>query len=165
MGKPLPNGMQSNQKPRQAKAQQLAGFALHFNNLNLNRQKDTLLSLKQQVQSLKGQQLLLQSQQREQQSLLEQLPLELTSQLSLLDQQLSELRNQQTRLEHEQTVVYRASADGVISGLRYQAGQSVQAGAVAMSIVPAAVELEAVVYVPTRAVAFIESWAKSPHSF
>lgn len=140
--------------------QQLAGSG-YISQLELNRQKDTLLSLKQQVQSLKGQQLLLQSQQREQQSLLEQLPLELTSQLSLLDQQLSELRNQQTRLAHEQTVVYRASADGVISGLRYQAGQSVQAGAVAMSIVPAAVELEAVVYVPTRAVAFIEVGQKA----
>ncbi len=140
--------------------QQLAGSG-YISQLELNRQKDTLLSLKQQVQSLKGQQLLLQSQQREQQSLLQQLPLELTSQLSLLDQQLSELRNQQTRLEHEQTVVYRASADGVVSGLRYQAGQSVQAGAVAMSIVPAAVELEAVVYVPTRAVAFIEVGQKA----
>lgn len=140
--------------------QQLAGSG-YISQLELNRQKDTLLSLKQQVQSLKGQQLLLQSQQREQQSLLEQLPLELTSQLSLLDQQLSELRNQQTRLEHEQTVVYRASADGVVSGLRYQAGQSVQAGAVAMSIVPAEVELEAVVYVPTRAVAFIEVGQKA----
>jgi len=140
--------------------QQLAGSG-YISQLELNRQKDTLLSLKQQVQSLKGQQLLLQSQQREQQSLLEQLPLELTSQLSLLDQQLSELRNQLTRLAHEQTVVYRASADGVISGLRYQAGQSVQAGAVAMSIVPAAVELEAVVYVPTRAVAFIEVGQKA----
>lgn len=140
--------------------QQLAGSG-YISQLELNRQKDTLLSLKQQVQSLKGQQLLLQSQQREQQSLLEQLPLELTSQLSLLDQQLSELRNQLTRLAHEQSVVYRASADGVISGLRYQAGQSVQAGAVAMSIVPAAVELEAVVYVPTRAVAFIEVGQKA----
>ena len=140
--------------------QQLAGSG-YISQLELNRQKDTLLSLKQQVQSLKGQQLLLQSQQREQQSLLEQLPLELKSQLSLLDQQLSELRNQQTRLQHEQTVVYRASADGVVSGLRYQAGQSVQAGAVAMSIVPAEVQLEAVVYVPTRAVAFIEVGQKA----
>ncbi len=140
--------------------QQLAGSG-YISQLELNRQKDALLSLKQQVQSLKGQQLLLQSQQREQQSLLEQLPLELKSQLSLLDQQLSELRNQQTRLQHEQTVVYRASADGVVSGLRYQAGQSVQAGAVAMSIVPAAVQLEAVVYVPTRAVAFIEVGQKA----
>jgi membrane fusion protein len=140
--------------------QQLAGSG-YISQLELNRQKDTLLSLKQQIQSLKGQQLLLQSQQREQQSLLEQLPLELKSQLSLLDQQLSELRNQQTRLQHEQIVVYRASADGVVSGLRYQAGQSVQAGAVAMSIVPAAVALEAVVYVPTRAVAFIEVGQKA----
>jgi membrane fusion protein len=140
--------------------QQLAGSG-YISQLELNRQKDTLLSLKQQIQSLKGQQLLLQSQQREQQSLLEQLPLELKSQLSLLDQQLSELRNQQTRLQHEQVVVYRASADGVVSGLRYQAGQSVQAGAVAMSIVPAAVALEAVVYVPTRAVAFIEVGQKA----
>lgn len=140
--------------------QQLAGSG-YISQLELNRQKDALLALKQQVQSLKGQQLLLQSQQREQQSLLAQLPLELKSQLSLLDQQLSELRNQQTRLQHEQTVVYRASVDGVVSGLRYQAGQSVQAGVVAMSIVPAAVELEAVVYVPTRAVAFIEVGQKA----
>lgn len=140
--------------------QQLAGSG-YISQLELNRQKDALLLLKQQVQSLKGQQLLLQSQQREQQSLLEQLPLELKSQLSLLDQQLSELRNQQTRLQHEQSVVYRASSDGVVSGLRYQAGQTVQAGAVAMSIVPAAVQLEAVVYVPTRAVAFIEVGQKA----
>lgn len=140
--------------------QQLAGSG-YISQLELNRQKDALLLLKQQVQSLKGQQLLLQSQQREQQSLLEQLPLELKSQLLLLDQQLSELRNQQTRLQHEQSVVYRASSDGVVSGLRYQAGQTVQAGAVAMSIVPAAVQLEAVVYVPTRAVAFIEVGQKA----
>jgi membrane fusion protein len=140
--------------------QQLAGSG-YISQLELNRQKDILLSLKQQVQSVKGQQLLLQSQQREQQSLLEQLPLELKSQLAVLDQQLSELRNQQTRLRHEQTVIYRASADGVVSGLRYQPGQSVQAGVVAMTIVPATVELEAVVYVPTRAVAFIDVGQKA----
>jgi membrane fusion protein len=140
--------------------QQLAGSG-YISQLELNRQKDTLLALKQQVQSLKGQQLLLQSQLREQESLKEQLPLELATQLSLLEQQLSELRNQQTQLNHGQTVVYRAAVDGVISGLRFQVGQSVPSGTIAMSIVPESEMLEAVVYVPTRAIAFIDIGQKA----
>lgn len=135
--------------------QQLAGSGF-ISQLELNRQKDNLLSLQQQVQSLKGQQLILQSQEREQQSLLEQLPLALNAELAAFDQQISELVNQQIRLQHQKAVVYRATVDGVVSGLRAQVGQSIKSGAIAMTVVPADTLLEAVVYVPTRAIAFID---------
>lgn len=134
--------------------QQLAGSG-YISQLELNRQKDAVLALKQQVQSLTAQQLLVQAELSAQQSQLKQLPIEFATQQTDVESQLSHLRQQQARIAQQQTVVYRAPMAGTVSGLRYQVGQALSMGTLVLSIVPHHAPLEAVVYVPTRAIAFI----------
>ena len=134
---------------------QLSGTG-YISNLELSRQRDTLLSLQQQEQILQGQQLTLEEQLKQQQSLLQQLPLDLQAITAQLDNQISELRNQLTRLEHEQSSTLTAPKAGTVSGILPRAGHFMNAGSIALSLIPAGAELEAVVYVPTRAIAFIE---------
>jgi membrane fusion protein len=98
----------------------------------------------------------LEEQLKQQQSLQKQLPLELQSTQAQLDNQISELRNQLTRLQHEQSSIIRAPKAGTISGILPRSGHFVNAGSIVLSLLPEGAELEAIVYVPTRAIAFIE---------
>jgi membrane fusion protein len=134
---------------------QLSGTGF-ISNLELSRQKDTFLSLQQQEQVLQSQRLTLEEQLKQQQSLQKQLPLELQSTQAQLDNQISELRNQLTRLQHEQSSIIRAPKAGTISGILPRSGHFVNAGSIVLSLLPEGAELEAIVYVPTRAIAFIE---------
>lgn len=134
---------------------QLSGTGF-ISNLELTRQQDTLLSLKQQEQVLQGQRLTLEEQLKQQQSLQQQLPLEHQATLAQLDNQISELRNQLTRLQHEQSSIIRAPKNGVVSGILPRSGQYINAGSMVLSLLPVGAELEAIVYVPTSAIAFIE---------
>ncbi len=134
---------------------QLSGTGF-ISNLELSRQRDTLLSLQQQEQVLQGQQLALQEQLKQQQSTLLQLPLEQQATLAQLNNQISELRNQLTRLQHEQSSIVRAPKAGTVSGILPGAGHFMNAGSTVLSLIPQGTELEAVVYVPTSAIAFVE---------
>ncbi|MCC5827228.1 HlyD family efflux transporter periplasmic adaptor subunit [Alkalimonas sp.] len=135
---------------------QLSGTGF-ISNLELSRQQDTLLSLQQQEQVLQGQQLTLQEQLKQQQSLQQQLPLDHQATLGQLDNQISELRNQRTRLQHEQRSVITAPKAGVVSGILPRQGHFMSAGSIVLSILPQGAELEAIVYVPTRAISFIDT--------
>ena len=134
---------------------QLSGTGF-ISNLELSRQQDTLLSLKQQEQALLGQQLMLEEQLKQQQSLQQQLPLDHQATLGQLENQISELRNQQTRLQHEQRSVITAPKTGVVSGIIPRPGHFMNSGSIILSILPNGDELEAIVYVPTRAISFID---------
>lgn len=134
---------------------QLSGTGF-ISNLELSRQQDTLLSLQQQEQVLQGQRLMLEEQLKQQQSLQKQLPLEHKATLAQLDNQISELRNQLTRLQHELSSIIRAPTNGVVSGILPRSGQYINAGSMVLSLLPEGAELEAIVYVPTSAIAFIE---------
>lgn len=134
---------------------QLSGTGF-ISNLELSRQQDTLLALQQQEQVLQGQRLTLEEQLKQQQSLQEQLPLDHQAKMAQLDNQISELRNQLTRLQHEQSSVIRAPKAGTVSGILPGPGYFINAGSIVLSLLPEGAELEAIVYVPTSAVAFIE---------
>lgn len=138
-----------------AQISQLSGSGF-ISNQDLIRQRDTWLSLQQQEQILNGQQLSLQEQLKQQQSLLQQLPLEHQASQARLDNQISELRNQLTRLQHEQSSTIKAPVAGTVSGILPRAGHFMEAGDVALSLIPAGAELEVVLYVPTRSIAFID---------
>ncbi|MEE2000397.1 HlyD family efflux transporter periplasmic adaptor subunit [Alkalimonas sp. MEB108] len=135
---------------------QLSGTGF-ISNLELSRQQDTLLSLQQQEQALQGQRLTLKEQLKQQQSLLQQLPLDHQATLGQLENQISELRNQQTRLQHEQRSVITAPKAGVVSGVLPRSGHFMNAGSNILSLLPDGAELEAIVYVPTRAISFIDT--------
>lgn len=135
---------------------QLSGTGF-ISNLELSRQQDTLLSLQQQEQVLQGQRLALEEQLKQQQILQQQLPFDHQTSLALLDNQISELRNQLVRLQHEKSSVIRAPKAGIVSGVFPRTGQFVDSGSVLMSLLPEEAQLEAIVYIPSRAIAFIES--------
>lgn len=132
----------------------------YISSLDLTRQRDSLLSLQQQAQILAGQQLALEEQLHQQKSLFQQLPLDQKAIQTQLDNQLSELRNQLTRLIHEQSSTLTAPRAGTISGILPKAGHFMSEGSTALSLIPTGAELEAVMYVPTRAIAFIEHGQK-----
>lgn len=127
-----------------------------ISNLELSRQQDNLLSLQQQEQALQGQRLALEEQLTQLQNLQQQLPLDHQANLGQLGNQISELRNQKTRLQHDQRSVITAPNAGVVSGILPKQGHFMNAGNIALSILPDGAELEAVVYVPTRAISFID---------
>jgi membrane fusion protein len=135
---------------------QLSGTG-YISNIELSRQQDTLLSLQQQEQALVNQQLVLEEQLQQQLSEQQQQPLDFNASQSQLDNQIAELRNQLTRLQHEQSTLITAPVAGTVTGILIKPGQHLAAGSVALSILPDDTQLEAVVYVPTRAIAFIES--------
>ena len=128
----------------------------YISEIELNRQRDLVLSLQQQDKVLTGQQLALTEQLSQQQSLLQQLPLQYQQELTQLEQQISEHKNQLARLKHEQSHVITAPVAGVISTLLVKPGQQLEQGAPALSLLPVDHQLEAVLYLPTRAIAFIE---------
>lgn len=135
---------------------QLSGTGF-ISNIELSRQQDTLLSLQQQEQALINQKLVLEEQLHQQLSEQQQQPLDFTASQGQLDNQIAELRNQLTRLQHEQSALITAPVAGTVTGILIKPGQHLTAGSVALSILPDDTLLEAVVYVPTRAIAFIEN--------
>lgn len=127
----------------------------YISKMELERQKDLLLSLHQQKQVVQGQQLLIEEQIKQLYSLQQQLPLEHQATLRQLDNQISELRNQKIRLQHEQVTVITAPKAGVVSSILPRIGDFMNSGNIILSILPYGSELEALAYVPTSAVSFI----------
>ena len=134
----------------------------YISGLELNRQRDLLLSLQQQDKALKGQFLALTEQLSQQQSFLKQLPLQYQQESIQLDQQISEHKNRLATLQHEQSSMIVAPVDGVVSALQVKTGQQLYLNSVALNLLPAKAELEAVLYLPTRSIAFVEEgqWAR-----
>ena len=128
----------------------------YISEIELNRQRDLVLSLQQQDKVLTGQQLALSEQLSQQQNLLQQLPLQFQQELTQLDQQISEHKNQLARLAHEQSSVMTAPVAGMVSAVLVKTGQPLEQGATALSVLPADNQLEALLYLPTRAIAFVE---------
>lgn len=134
---------------------QLSGTG-YISTLELDRQRDTLLSLQQQGQALESEELSLKEQLKQQQNILQQLPLEQHASLTSIENQMSELRNQLTRLQHEQTSIIRAPKSGTVSGILPKSGHFMDSGSIVLSLIPEGAELEAIVYVPTQSIAFVE---------
>lgn len=128
----------------------------YISEIELNRQRDLMLSLQQQDKVLTGQQLALSEQLSQQQNLLQQLPLQFQQELTQLEQQISEHKNQLARLQHEQSSLITAPVAGVVSAVLVKTGQQLEQGVTALSLLPADNQLEAVLYLPTRAIAFVE---------
>ena len=139
-----------------AQLQKLSGSG-YISGLEINKQKDALLALQQQEKSLQSEQLKLQQQLQQNQDLLSQLPLRQQTELAQIDNQLSALKNQRTELQQQQEIWLTAPVDGQVSALRVSAGQTLDAGAVALTLLPVNAELEAILYVPTRSIAFVSA--------
>ncbi|NMR27245.1 HlyD family efflux transporter periplasmic adaptor subunit [Pseudoalteromonas sp. NEC-BIFX-2020_015] len=129
----------------------------YISELELQRQKDTLLSLKQQASNIKSERLTLTNQIKQLQSQLEKLPLEQSQRWSQLESQKADLKIQLSSIEQQRMGELRAPKSGVVSGLLVNAGKNVTQGQSLLTVLPENSEMQAIIYVPTSAFGFIEA--------
>ena len=87
---------------------------------------------------------------------LERLPLDSAQRLSDLDSLRAELERARTEFEAQQSVTVTAPIAGTVSALRAVDGESADTALPLLSILPAGSILEAQLFVPTRAIGFVE---------
>lgn len=129
----------------------------YISELELQRQKDTLLSLKQQASSIKSERLTLTNQIKQFQSQLDKLPLEQSQRWSQLESQKADLQIQLFSVEQQRMGELRAPKSGAVSGLLIKEGKNVTQGQSLLTILPEYSEMQAIIYVPTSAFGFIEA--------
>ncbi|KAF7767776.1 membrane fusion protein RaxA [Pseudoalteromonas citrea] len=127
----------------------------YISELELQRQKDTLLSLQQQSSSIKSERLSLQSQIEQLENQLIKLPLEQSSRLSQLLSQQADLQIQLSSIEQQRLGELRSPKSGVVSGLLAKVGKNVREGQNLLSVLPENSEMQAVIFVPTSAFGFV----------
>ena len=133
----------------------LAGTG-YISDLELKKQKDSLLSLNQQKASLRARRLEVNNQIEQLTSDLAQLPLNQAAAIDQLQSQKTQLQSQLDTLRQQTLGELRAPADGMVTGLMANQGKSVSAGQHMLSVLPANSQLQAVIYVPTSAFGFID---------
>lgn len=129
----------------------------YISELELQRQRDTFLSLKQQSSNIKSERLLISNQIKQFQSKLEKLPFEQSERLSLLESQKADLKMQLSSVEQQRLGELRAPQSGVVSGLLAKRGNAISVGQNLLTILPENSEMQAVVYVPTSAFGFVQT--------
>lgn len=137
-----------------ARLQTLSGSGF-ISALELNRQQDLLLSLQQEDKSMQAQMLQQQQLLANQQNLAASLPAQHQQALSALEQQIAQQESRLAELAHQHKSVLTAPVAGTVSTLQLKAGQQVQAGQLALSLLPQDPKLEAVLYLPTAAIGFV----------
>ncbi|CAH9060223.1 Colicin V secretion protein CvaA [Pseudoalteromonas holothuriae] len=128
----------------------------YISELELQRQKDTLLSLRQQASSIQSERLSLQSQIEQLVNQLEQLPLEQSDHLSQLQSQKAELQIQLSSVEQQRLGELRAPKSGIVSGLMAKVGKNVVNGQNLLSVLPENSQMQAIIFVPTSAFGFVK---------
>lgn len=133
----------------------LAGSG-YISALELQKQKDNLLSLHQQNSTNRLERLVINSQIDKISHQLVQLPIEHQQDISQLTQQLAEAKLQMSTIAQQRLTEIRASGSGTVSGLLVKQGGSVTAAQHLLSILPAQSQLQAIIYVPPSAIGFVE---------
>ncbi|KID55509.1 toxin [Pseudoalteromonas luteoviolacea] len=129
----------------------------YISELELQRQKDTLLSLQQQSSSMRAEKLSLQSQIAQYETQLEKLPLQHAERINQLNSQRADMKMQLSSVEQQRLGELRAPKAGVVTGLLAKVGKNVVTGERLLSVIPENSQMQAVIYVPTSAFGFIES--------
>lgn len=127
----------------------------YISELELQRQKDTLLSLKQQASNIKSERLTLANQIKQFQSQLDKLPLEQSQRWSKLESQRADLQIQLSSVKQQKMGELRSPKPGVVSVLLVKDGKNVTQGQSLLTILPQHSEMQAIIYVPTSAFGFI----------
>ncbi len=107
------------------------------------RQQAQQSSLAQQLRDLRGR--------------LEQVPLQMATQLNDANRQLARADGDSGRNEADRSGVIRAPADGAVSALLVRPGQSVTAGTGVLTLLPKGATIEAELLVRSAAVGFVEA--------
>lgn len=128
----------------------------YISELELKRQKDTLLSLEQQSSSIQSERISLNNQLEQLNNQLAQLPIEQNKVITQLNNQMSGIKVQLASVEQQKSGELRATVDGTVSGIMVKAGKSITERQSLMTILPNNSRMQAVLYVPTSAFGFIE---------
>ncbi|MCG7540823.1 HlyD family efflux transporter periplasmic adaptor subunit [Pseudoalteromonas sp. CO348] len=128
----------------------------YISELELQRQKDTLLSLKQQASSIRSERIALESQLKNIKNQLAKLPIEHQNRTSQLQSQQADLLIQISSIEQERLGEVRAAQSGVVTGLLAKLGKNVSIGQHLLTLIPEDSDMQAIVYIPTSAFGFIK---------
>ncbi|MCF6437685.1 MULTISPECIES: HlyD family secretion protein [Pseudoalteromonas] len=133
----------------------------YISELELQRQRDTLLSLKQQASSIQSERLSLLSQIEQLNNQLEKLPLEQSNHLSQLQSQKADLQIRLSSVEQQRLGELRAPKSGIVSGLMAKVGKNVMEGQSLLTVLPENSQMQAIIFVPTSAFGFINEGQKT----
>lgn len=129
----------------------------YISELELQRQRDTLLSLQQQASNIKSERVSLVGQLQQLEKQIEQRPLQQQTRIAQLKSQRADLQIQLSSIEQQRLGELRAPSSGIVSGLTAKVGKTVSTGQNLLSVLPENSEMQAVVYVPTSAFGFVEA--------
>ncbi len=133
---------------------QLAGSG-YISEVELNKQRSNLLALQQQDTSLTSQKLSLESQLEQLTSQLKKLPIIQARSRDTLMTQLVDTKAKIAMVEQRKLSEVRAPVAGVVTGLLVTQGRAVKRYQAILSILPENSLMQAVLYVPTSALGFL----------
>jgi len=128
----------------------------YISKLEVTRQQDTLLQLEQQAKQLQAALLQAQADVEQAKRTLEQLPLQQASEISTLDNRIASQTAIVAQYRVQQLSTLVASAAGKVSALQVKTGQWQAVGQNVLTLLPLDERLEAVLYVPTAAIGFLQ---------
>ncbi|MDP5137667.1 HlyD family efflux transporter periplasmic adaptor subunit [Rheinheimera baltica] len=128
----------------------------HVSELELNKQREQVLAVQQQYNTLQLSYQGVQGQLIDIQGLLAALPIEFEQQKAMLKSEMARLTQQHSELAARQEIVLTATVAGRVYNLHAELGSMAQAGKPLLTIMPEPSTLHAVLLVPTRAFGFIE---------
>ncbi len=128
----------------------------YISELELTRQQDTLLALRQQASTIESERLSLDSQLAQLENRIQQLPIEHSRGIAGLENQKAQIEMQLAAARQEQLGELRAVQKGTVTGLLAKPGESVMQGQNLLGILPENSQMEAIIYLPARAIGLVE---------
>lgn len=129
----------------------------HISKEKLDEQYQDLLDAKYRVDESKRQLLAKQNNLSDIQYQLKQLPIKLKITQAELSQQISSIQQQILNIESQKSFTLHAPSNGRVTALQAYVGQSVKQNMPVLAIMPEGAVFEAELFVPTRAIGFVQS--------
>lgn len=128
----------------------------YVSNLELSKQNDNLLLLKQQLSAIDSELISLINQKQSFHSQLAQLPIEHEKVIAQLHSQLEETKTLLSSIKQQHVSELISPTDGIVSGVLVNPSEYVDGKLNLLSVIPSNSRLQAVLYVPTSAFGFIK---------
>jgi membrane fusion protein len=128
-----------------------------ISDLQFEQQRQTLLDQTARLQTLKRQKSASEAELAQARDERQRLSAQHKVERASLDRDLLNLQQEKLQRRSSRVTLLKAPFAGVVSGLLATPGQSVSAGSVLASVVPADTHLQAVLYVPSTAMGFIKA--------
>lgn len=122
--------------------------------LQVLQQHDTALQNEMQLKEMNRQLLDTEQQLSQAEGSLKQIPFNLQTKRNELGRQIADIEQALLENEAQRAIVLRAQSDGVVGNLMVQVGHAVESQKTLMTILPANAELQAELWVPSRAIGF-----------